>query len=140
MKVMIMGMDGYLGWTLAMYMSSRGHQVCGVDNFSRRRNVAEIGGDSATPIKPMALRLKAYEKAKGTSLSFFEGDLTEPSFTDLVIAKEKPDCIVHLGEIPSAPYSMIDVQPLQLHADEQHSGHQQHPVRHEEARPRLPPA
>ena len=109
MKVMIMGMDGYLGWTLAMYMSSRGHQVCGVDNFSRRRNVAEIGGDSATPIKPMALRLKSYEKAKGTSLSFYEGDLTEPSFTDLVIAKEKPDCIVHLGEIPSAPYSMIDV-------------------------------
>jgi len=109
MKVMIMGMDGYLGWTLAMYMSGRGHQVCGVDNFSRRRNVAEIGGGSATPIKPMAERLKAYKKATGTSLSFYEGDLAEPSFTDLVIAKEKPKCIVHLGEIPSAPYSMIDV-------------------------------
>jgi len=110
MKVMIMGMDGYLGWTLAMYMSGRGHKVCGVDNFSRRRNVLEIGSDSATPIKPMAERLNAYKKATGISLPFYEGDLTEPSFTDLVIAKEKPDCVVHLGEIPSAPYSMIDVR------------------------------
>jgi UDP-sulfoquinovose synthase len=110
LKVMIMGMDGYLGWTLAMYMTGRGHEVCGVDNFSRRRNVKEIGSWSATPIKKMEERLEAYKKVTGKELEFYEGDLVHYDFTDLVVKKEKPDTIVHLGEIPCAPYSMIDVE------------------------------
>jgi UDP-sulfoquinovose synthase len=105
-----MGMDGYLGWPLAMHLSARGHDVSGVDNFSRRRNVDELQSQSATPIKTMKRRLAAYSKATGKELGFNKGDLTDPEFTDKVIADEKPDCIVHLGEIPSAPYSMIDVQ------------------------------
>ncbi len=110
MKVMIMGMDGYLGWPLAMHLSARGHEVTGVDNFSRRRNVEELKSQSATPIKPMAERLKAYQKASGRKIAFHEGDLAKTDFTDRVIADERPDCIVHLGEISSAPYSMIDVE------------------------------
>jgi len=110
LKVMIMGMDGYLGWTLAMYMTGRGHEVCGVDNFSRRRNVKEIGSWSATPIITMEERLKAYKKATGKELEFYEGDLVHYDFTDLIVKKERPDTIVHLGEIPCAPYSMIDVE------------------------------
>jgi UDP-sulfoquinovose synthase len=110
LKVMIMGMDGYLGWTLAMYLTGRGHEVCGVDNFSRRRNVKEIESWSATPIKTMEERLKSYEKVAGRELGFYEGDLTHNDFTELVIKREKPDTIVHLGEIPSAPYSMIDLE------------------------------
>jgi UDP-sulfoquinovose synthase len=110
MKVMIMGMDGYLGWPLAMHLSARGHSISGIDNFSRRRNVEELNSQSATPIKPMAERLKAYQKATGKKLFFYKGDLTRTGFTDKVIGEEKPDCIVHLGEIPSAPYSMIDVE------------------------------
>ena len=109
MKVMIMGMDGYLGWTLSMYMSGRGHDVCGVDNFSRREHVKEMGSQSATPIMTIGERVAAYRKATGGELRFYEGDLVHPDFTDLVIAKEKPDAIVHLGEMPAAPYSMIDV-------------------------------
>ena len=93
-----------------MHLSARGHSVTGVDNFSRRRNVEELKSQSATPIKPMVERLKAYQKATGRELTFHEGDLTKTDFTDRVIAEEKPDCIVHLGEIPSAPYSMIDVE------------------------------
>ena len=93
-----------------MYMTGRGHEVCGVDNFSRRRNVKEIGSWSATPIKTMEERLKAYKKATGKELEFYEGDLVHYDFTDLIIRKEEPDTIVHLGEIPCAPYSMIDVE------------------------------
>ncbi len=106
----IMGMDGYLGWPLAMHLTERGHDVSGLDNFSRRSNVEEMGSQSATPIPPMGKRLRIYEKARGKRLRFYEGDLTDTDFTDGVIEKEKPDCIVHLGEIPSAPYSMIDVR------------------------------
>jgi len=109
LKVVILGMDGYLGWPLAMHLSARGHIVSGVDNYSRRRYVEELHSPAATPIKTMKQRLGAYEKATGRQLGFYEGDLTSVEFTDKVIEKEKPDCIVHLGEIPSAPYSMIDV-------------------------------
>jgi UDP-sulfoquinovose synthase len=105
-----MGMDGYLGWPLAMHLSGRGHTVSGVDNFSRRRNVEELGSQSATPIKPIEDRLEAYQRATGRKLRFHEGDLTNTEFTDKVIKLERPDCVVHLGEIPSAPYSMIDVE------------------------------
>jgi len=110
LKVMIMGMDGYLGWPLAMHLAERGHDVSGLDNFSRRKNVEEVGSQSATPIPSINRRLRVYEKAKGKRLRFYEGDLTETNFTDSAIQKEKPDCVVHLGEIPSAPYSMIDVR------------------------------
>ena len=110
MKVMIMGMDGYLGWPLAMHLSARGHRVTGIDNFSRRRNVEELKSHSATPIKTMAEKLISYQKVSGYKLTFHEGDLTKTDFTDRVIAEEKPDCIVHLGEIPSAPFSMIDIE------------------------------
>ncbi|MBD3207412.1 NAD-dependent epimerase/dehydratase family protein [Candidatus Bathyarchaeota archaeon] len=109
MRVMIMGMDGYLGWPLSMYLAGRGHDVSGIDNFSRRKNVNEVGSWSATPIQAMEKRLSVYKQETGNDLKFYKGDLTEEGFTDLVIEKEKPDCIVHLGEIPSAPYSMIDV-------------------------------
>lgn len=105
-----MGIDGYLGWPLAMYLSGRGHDVCGVDNFSRRRNVEEIGSWSATPVRPMEQRIKAYKMATGREVGFFKGDLTQKDFTELVIRLEKPEVIVHLGEIPSAPYSMIDLE------------------------------
>ena len=110
MKIMIMGMDGYLGWTLAMYLSGRGYKVSGVDNLCRRKIVNEIGSCSATPIKPIEERKKTYEELSGKKLTFYEGDLTHSDFTDLIIKKEKPETIVHLGEIPSAPYSMIDVE------------------------------
>lgn len=110
MKVMIMGMDGYLGWPLSMYLADKGHEVSGIDNMLRRKMVAEINSQSATPIQSMEKRLKTYEKGSGNHLMFYKGDLTETSFVDLVVKKEQPDCIVQLGQIPSAPYSMIDAQ------------------------------
>ena len=109
MKVMIMGMDGYLGWPLAMHLTMKGHVVCGIDNLSRRRRVAEIGSWSATPIKSPTERLVAFEKEFSKAIGFTFGDLRDVDFTFQVIDDFKPDAIVHLGEIISAPYSMIDV-------------------------------
>jgi len=110
MKVMIAGIDGYLGWTLAMHLTNRGHEVFGIDNFSRRRNVREVGSWSATPIKSMEERLKAFKEIHGKEITFYQGDLRHYDLVDLIIKKHKPDAIVHFGEIPSAPYSMIDVE------------------------------
>ncbi|MFX0205632.1 MAG: UDP-sulfoquinovose synthase [Candidatus Hodarchaeota archaeon] len=110
MRVLIAGMDGYLGWPLAMHLTMRGHQVYGVDNISRRRRVAEVGSWSATPIRSISERLVAFQHETKKTIGFTYGDLRDIEFTYHVIKDFKPEAIVHLGEIPSAPYSMIDLQ------------------------------
>ncbi len=108
MKILILGLDGYIGWPLALRQLTIGNEVCGIDNFSRRKNVEEVGSWSALPILPMKKRLDNLKKEYGNKINFFEGDITNPEFTNDVVRKFKPDAVVHLAEQPSAPYSMID--------------------------------
>lgn len=49
MRVLILGIDGYLGWPLALRLGKRGHEVIGVDNLYTRNAVREVGSDSAFP-------------------------------------------------------------------------------------------
>jgi UDP-sulfoquinovose synthase len=109
MKVLIAGVDGYLGWSLSMYLTARGHDVFGLDNYMRRDWVAEMGSQSATPIRRMTERLDAFRDRFGTNLNFRRGDLREYNFVWNVFRTFQPDVIVHLAEMPSAPYSMMDV-------------------------------
>jgi len=108
-KVLITGMDGYLGWSLAQYLAERGHEVAGVDAYYRRKWVEEMGSQSATPIVEMDERLRAFEEKWGEKPYFKEGDLTSWEFVKSIFEDFRPDAIVHFGECPSAPYSMIDV-------------------------------
>src|SRR5437016_7902167 len=108
MRVLIAGVDGYLGWPLALHLASRGHEVYGIDNFSRRKNVAEMGSWSATPIASMEKRLAAARELLGLRIKFVRADLRRYGDALNVLRESKPDAIVHLGEQPSAPYSMID--------------------------------
>src|SRR6266566_4774293 len=108
MRVLIAGIDGYLGWPLALHLATRGHEVYGIDNFSRRRNVAEVGSWSAIPIPNMRTRLEVARNLLGLRIKFFHGDLRKYQDALSVMRESKPDAIVHLGEQPSAPYSMID--------------------------------
>lgn len=52
-NILITSVDGYLDYP----PSSRGHEVHGVDNFSHRNHVSEVGGQSATPIKTIRQRV-----------------------------------------------------------------------------------
>ncbi len=108
MKVFIAGIDGYLGWTLAVHLSSRGHEVGGADNFLRREWVEEVGSQSAIPISSMKERVEVCKRHFG-QVRFWEGDLRDYDFVSQIIKEFRPEAIVHLGECPSAPYSMIDV-------------------------------
>ena len=110
MRVLITGVDGYLGWSLALHLSARGHEVAGIDNYSRRAWVGEMGSQSAIPIASMADRLIAFHERFGKNLRFFKGDLTDPGFVLNAYRSFRPEAIVYLGEMPSAPYSMVDVQ------------------------------
>jgi len=106
---MIMGADGYSGWPLCLHTLSRDHEVIGVDNFSRRRRVREVGGRSATIIGDPFERIHMM-KSLDPDFNYRSMDLLDSEEVDYVFKKWKPDACVHLAEIPSAPYSMIDAK------------------------------
>ncbi len=110
MRVFIAGVDGYLGWPLSIYLKKRGHEVAGADKYYRRDWVQEMGSQSATPIRKMTERLVAFRESFGRNLQFYKGDLTDHNFVENIFKSFRPEAIVHLGEMPSAPYSMMDVK------------------------------
>jgi len=101
MKVLILGIDGYIGYALAQHLSSRGDEVCGVDNLSRRERVEAIKSDSLTPIKPY------YKRCSGKGIYIYNLHMDYVDVRNLIM-DFSPDVIVHLAEQPSAPYSMIN--------------------------------
>jgi len=109
MRILVLGGDGYLGWSTAMYFSKRGHAVAVVDNFTRRLMHAERGTESLTPIQSLHTRIDAWKEVTGCVIESFIGDIQDWHFISRVIRDFQPDTIIHYGEIPSAPYSMIDV-------------------------------
>ncbi len=108
MRVFIAGIDGYLGWALAQYMTARGHEVAGADNMLRREWVEEVGSISAIPVASREDRLQAFNEHYGKDLDFRDGDLCDYEFLTAFFEEFQPEAIVHLGQMPSAPYSMID--------------------------------
>ncbi len=108
MKVFIAGVDGYLGWSLAQYLAARNHIIAGTDMFLRRQWVEEIGSHSALPISSFKDRQDAFQERYYKALKFQEGNLQDYTFLKSFLADFQPDAIVHLAEMPSAPYSMMD--------------------------------
>jgi len=109
MRILILGGDGYLGWSTAMYFSQRGHDVAVVDNFLRRRMHLERGTDSLTPITSLRERVRVWQELTGRTITLHTGDLLDWDFVERVFREFQPETVIHYGEIPSAPYSMIDV-------------------------------
>jgi len=107
MRVLILGGDGYLGWPTALRFSAHGHQVAVVDNFSRRRWVGESGSDSLTPIGDLGQRIEAWRETSGEQIRSYVGSVEDGDFLDGVVAETRPEAVIHYGEQPSAPYSMI---------------------------------
>ena len=108
MRVMILGIDGYLGWTLALKLGALGCEVSGVDCFLRRKMVRELGADSVVPIYPMEERLKAAKEVLDIDIKFRKINILDREKLGQFMREVQPEAIVHYGEIPSAPYSMID--------------------------------
>ena len=107
MRILILGGDGYLGWPTAMRFSARGHEVFIVDNFSRRRWHHEHSTDSLTPISSLGERIEAWREVTGRNIQAMIGNIDDGEFLDQVVADVLPEAVVHYGEQPSAPYSMI---------------------------------
>jgi len=108
MKVMILGIDGYLGWALALKLGKLGVQVSGLDNYTRRDCVMEKGAHTIVPIERMTQRLKFARDVLGININFRKIDILNGAKVREFLEEVKPEAIVHYGEIPSAPYSMAD--------------------------------
>lgn len=108
MKVLILGIDGYIGHTLAVHLLKKEYKVAGVDNYSRRVLVKQVGGDSLTPISTTHQR-DAYLRSFPNFIDQVSSiNLKDHFILSRVLREYKPDTIVHLAEQPSAPYSMIN--------------------------------
>ena len=108
MKVMILGIDGYLGWALALKLGKLGVQVSGLDNYTRRDCVMEKGAHTIVPIERMTQRLKIAREVLGININFRKIDIRDGAKVREFLEEVTPEAIVHYGEIPSAPYSMVD--------------------------------
>jgi UDP-sulfoquinovose synthase len=109
MKVMVLGIDGYLGWPLALKLLNLGFSVSGLDNYTRRDCLMEKGGHTIVPIERMTERLKAVNEVFGKNIYFRKIDMNNEARVREFIEEVKPESIVHYAEIPSAPYSMADM-------------------------------
>jgi len=106
-RLLILGGDGYLGWPTALRFSARGHEVALVDNFNRRRWHREHGTASLTPIRELDERIEAWREVSGKQVRRYVGAVEDGEFLDEVVAEVRPEAVVHYGQQPSAPYSMM---------------------------------
>jgi UDP-sulfoquinovose synthase len=108
LRILVLGGDGYLGWPTAMYLSERGHDVGVVDNFAKRRWELELNVTPLLPIQTLQDRVKAWHEVAGREIQIFVGDLRNYGAVEEIVGAFRPEALVHYGEQPSAPYSMID--------------------------------
>ncbi|HEV2424204.1 MAG TPA: NAD-dependent epimerase/dehydratase family protein [Terriglobia bacterium] len=108
MKILVLGGDGYLGWPTAMYLSARGHEVSVVDNFAKRRWEMELNVEPLFPIHTLHDRVAAWREVTGRTIELVVGDLRNYGVVRETVERFRPEAVVHYGEQPSAPYSMMD--------------------------------
>lgn len=107
MRVMVLGGDGYLGWPTAMYFSKKGHEVAIIDNFAKRQWEMESGITPLIPIATLHRRIEVWQLVTGIKIKLYVGDLNNDRLIYKYFEDFLPDIIIHYGEQPSAPYSMM---------------------------------
>jgi len=107
-RILVLGGDGYLGWPTAMYLSARDHEVAVLDNFSKRAWELELNAQPLIPVCTLDHRVRTWQEVTGRHIASFVGDLCEYGFVREVLRDFQPEAIVHFGEQPSAPFSMMD--------------------------------
>lgn len=101
MRVIVLGIDGYIGWPLAEHLQLHGHEVIGVDNYSKRDTTAKMG------VRPLFPVPRAEDRG---DIEVQAGDVRDDCFMGTLFAGFRPDAVYHLAEIPSLPYSMLNPQ------------------------------
>lgn len=106
MSVLVLGADGYLGWALLCRLAvSLDEPLIAVDDLSKRERVSMQGSDSVIPILPFDERMALLRAVTGRSdLTGVQAGVVD--CVDELVRDHAPRALVHLAQIPSAPYSM----------------------------------
>ena len=104
MKILILGADGYLGWSTTLGLSQDNHNLILVDNYSKREYMKKLKRKLLNNNLRVETKLK-YLKSK---ISFHNIDCSDIKKLSNIIKKYKPDAIIHFAELPSAPFSMLN--------------------------------
>lgn len=107
-KVLILGGDGYLGWPTAMNLSNLGYSVAVLDNYLKRWIFNKLGITPLIDCPNLQERANIWKGLTGNDIKVYVGDIGEQDFLFKVVKEFEPDTIIHYGEIPSAPYSMLN--------------------------------
>ena len=107
MKILVLGADGYLGWPMCMYLSQRGHDVWGIDNYFRRTAAMSLNCEALVPNPNLTQRAEIWEEISNKKIHVIIGDVTDYDFLLSVFKEFKPNAVIHFAEQPSAPYSML---------------------------------
>jgi UDP-sulfoquinovose synthase len=91
-----------------MYLSARDHDVTVIDNFVKRLWELELNAQPLIPISTLQERVHVWEEVTKRRISYVVGDLCDYEFVHTTLRRFRPEAIVHFGEQPSAPFSMID--------------------------------
>jgi UDP-sulfoquinovose synthase len=107
-KVLILGGDGYLGWPTAMNLSNLGYRVAVLDNYLKRWIFNKLGITPLIDCPNLQERVNIWKGLTGHDIKVYVGDIGEQDFLFKVVKEFEPETIIHYGEIPSAPYSMLN--------------------------------
>ncbi len=106
MKILILGADGYLGWSMAANLFSSSHDLILIDNYSKRRHMKSL---KRYPLLETPLVNKRIQNIKRKGVTkFYQLDCSIYDDTHKIIKKYLPDVIIHFAELPSAPFSMMN--------------------------------
>ena len=123
--IMILGGDGYLGWSLGLAFANRTNKnVVLVDNLIKRRWEKEVDAKLLVPLEKPKTRIAEYSRIFGKhNLSFEKVELLDQKAVERVIKKHRPTVIINSAQQPSAPFSMMSAKNAALTFSNNINGH-----------------
>ncbi len=108
-SVLILGGDGYLGWSLCLAFAARTNdRIILVDNLIKRQWENEVDAQSLIRLSHPLKRIREFNRIYGKNNLYFENvDLKEYKKVFDLITKHRPHAIINAAQQPSAPFSMI---------------------------------
>ena len=110
--ILILGGDGYLGWSAGLAFANRtDYNVVLVDSLVKREWEKEVDAKLLVPFLSPEERIHAYRDIFGKeNLSFEKVCLLDAEEVRKLIERHNPTCIINAAQQPSAPFSMMNAK------------------------------
>lgn len=110
--ILVLGGDGYLGWSIGLALAHRTDtRVVLVDSMIKREWEKEVDAKLLVPFASPEERIAAYERIFGKSnLSFEKVCLLDEAAVQALVDKHRPTAIINAAQQPSAPFSMMNAK------------------------------